>query len=34
MDTLMEKAKDVHAVVTQSLIEGVQERERKEAAEA
>ncbi|CDZ97352.1 Exosomal 3'-5' exoribonuclease complex, subunit Rrp41 and related exoribonucleases [Phaffia rhodozyma] len=34
MDTLMEKAKDIHAVVTQSLIEGVQEREQKEAAES
>lgn len=29
----MGKAKDVHAVVAKSLIEGIEEREQKEAAE-
>lgn len=30
----MEKAKDIHAVVGKALIEGVEARERREAAEA
>jgi hypothetical protein len=33
LETLMGKAKDVHAVVAKSLIEGIEEKEKKDAAE-
>lgn len=34
MEKLMERAKDVHAVVARAIIEGVEEREAKDAREA